>query len=95
MEIAGFEDNTSDDGSRINAPPPSAASSGTPLPPAPGAHLPEGTQTLVWKAEDANGDRLQYDSHIAARVRPLEDPAARHLDPIFVWDTTSCPTAPT
>lgn len=52
----------------------------------------KGLQTLQWRAEDPNGDRLGY--AIAYR---REGESAWHVlragltDPIFVWDTTSVP----
>jgi hypothetical protein len=52
----------------------------------------KGLQTLQWRAEDPNGDRLGYT--IAYR---REGESAWHVlragltDPIFVWDTTSVP----
>ncbi|HUF23074.1 MAG TPA: hypothetical protein VMN81_03020 [Vicinamibacterales bacterium] len=52
----------------------------------------KGLQTLQWRAEDPNGDRLSYT--IAYR---REGESAWHVlrggltDPIFVWDTTSVP----
>ena len=52
----------------------------------------KGLQTFVWKAEDGNDDRLQYD----VSYRREGETAWRVLqrgawDPIFVWDTTSVP----
>jgi hypothetical protein len=52
----------------------------------------KGLQTFVWKAEDPNDDRLQYD----LLYRREGDTAWKALtravtDPIFVWDTTSVP----
>lgn len=50
----------------------------------------KGLQTLQWRAEDPNGDRLTY----AVSYRREGESAWRALrdaltDPIFVWDTTS------
>jgi len=91
MEIAGFEDNTSDG----RVPSSSSSSSGGPSSNAPalGRRIyQKGLQTFVWKAEDGNDDRLQYD----ALYRREGDTAWKVLhrglwDPIFVWDTTSVP----
>jgi hypothetical protein len=51
-----------------------------------------GLQTLAWKAEDPDTDRLQYAVHYRregeATWRPLRD---QLTDPLFVWDTTSVP----
>jgi hypothetical protein len=91
MEIAGFEDNTSD------GRPPSQAQGvpGAPTPPsAPlGRRIyQKGLQTIVWKAEDDNGDRLQYDVSYRREGETAWKVLRRTLwDPIFVWDTTSVP----
>jgi sugar lactone lactonase YvrE len=97
MEIAGFEDNTSDGrpASPSQAPPGGPGVPGvlmTPSPPLGRRIYQKGLQTIVWKAEDANGDRLQYD----VSYRREGETAWRILrrgvwDPIFVWDTTSVP----
>lgn len=87
-EIAGLQETTAD-GRQPNA-------SGEPragTAPALGRRLyQKGLQTFVWKAEDGNGDRLQFD----VSYRREGDTAWRVLhrgawDPIFVWDTTSVP----
>ena len=74
--------------------PPSPA--GTPLSsaaPALGRRIyQKGLQTLVWKADDGNDDRLQFD----VSYRREGDSAWKLLkrglwDPIVVWDTTSVP----
>jgi hypothetical protein len=91
MEIAGFEDNTADG----RAPTQTSAtgsgqSGGTP---ALGRRIyQKGLQTFVWKADDENDDRLQFD----VMYRREGDTAWKVLhralnDPIFVWDTTSVP----
>jgi hypothetical protein len=52
----------------------------------------KGLQTLVWKAEDGNSDRLQYDVLYRREGETAWKPLKRGLwDPIFVWDTTSVP----
>ena len=90
-EIAGFEENTSD------GRPPAQAQSGPGLsaPPAPplGRRIyQKGLQTIVWKAEDANGDRLQYDVSYRREGETAWKALKRGMwDPIFVWDTTSVP----
>jgi sugar lactone lactonase YvrE len=59
--------------------------------PAPGRRMyQKGLQTLQWKAEDGDGDRLTY----TLQYRREGDTAWRELraglsDPIFVWDTTA------
>jgi hypothetical protein len=90
-EIAGFEDNTSDG----RPPNQSTAAPGAPLPPAPslGRRIyQKGLQTFVWKAEDQNDDRLQFDSFYRREGETTWKALKRGLwDPIVVWDTTSVP----
>jgi SMP-30/Gluconolactonase/LRE-like region len=93
LEIAGFEDNTSDGRQ------PAQAQSGPGGQPLPGTPPPlgrrvyqKGLQTIVWKAEDANGDRLQYDVSYRREGETGWKVLKRGIwDPIFVWDTTSVP----
>ena len=94
MEIAGFEENTSD--GRQPAQSASSAGGGAPptaVPPALGRRIyQKGLQTFVWKAEDQNDDRLQYDVLFRREGETAWKPLKRALwDPIFVWDTTSVP----
>jgi hypothetical protein len=95
LEIAGFEDNTSDgrNPSQPNASSSSSSSSGVPPSPALGRKVyQKGLQTFVWKAEDDNDDRLQYDVFYRAEGETAWKPLKRGLwDPIVVWDTTSVP----
>ena len=88
LEIAGFEDNTSDGR-------PAAPQGGQPAGPAPALGrrtYQKGLQTFVWKAEDANDDRLQYDVLYRREAETGWKALRRGLwDPIFVWDTTSVP----
>jgi hypothetical protein len=91
MEIAGFEDNTSD-----GRQPSPAASSPTGLqpgaPPLGRRIYQKGLQTIVWKAEDGNSDRMQYDVLYRREGETAWKALKRGLwDPIFVWDTTSVP----
>ena len=92
MEIAGFEDNTSD-----GRPPTQsvAVPPGATAPPSPqlGRRVyQKGLQTFVWKADDQNDDRLQYDSFYRREGETAWKPLKRDLwDPIVVWDTTSVP----
>ena len=93
LEIAGFEDNTSDGRSPSQQ---SNSSSGTPpTPPSPALGrrvYQKGLQTFVWKADDENDDRLQYDISYRREGETAWKPLKRGLwDPIFVWDTTSVP----
>ncbi len=94
LEIAGFEDNTSDGRSPAQQQASSASSaspvlSSTPL----GRRLyQKGLQTFVWKADDENDDRLQYDVFYRREGETTWKALKRGLwDPIFVWDTTSVP----
>ena len=91
IEIAGFEDNTSD--GRAPSQGQTGPAGASPPPPPLGRRIyQKGLQTIVWKAEDANGDRLQYDVSYR-REGETEWKALRRSiwDPIFVWDTTSVP----
>jgi hypothetical protein len=52
----------------------------------------KGLQTFVWKAEDDNEDRLQYDVSYRREGDTAWKPLKRGLwDAIVVWDTTSVP----
>lgn len=90
-EIAGFEENTSDGRSANQSSSPGAGQA----PPAPalGRRIyQKGLQTFVWKAEDQNDDRLQYDVLYRREGETIWKALHRGLwDPIFVWDTTSVP----
>jgi hypothetical protein len=92
LELAGFEDNTSD-GRNPAQPNPSAGSTPSPSAPALGRKVyQKGLQTFVWKAEDDNEDRLQYDVSYRREGDTAWKPLKRGLwDPIVVWDTTSVP----
>jgi hypothetical protein len=90
MEIAGFEDNTSD--GRPSGQ--SAASGGQPgAAPALGRRIyQKGLQTFVWRAEDENDDRLRFDVFYRREGETTWKALRRGMtDPIFVWDTTSVP----
>ena len=91
MEIAGFEDNTSD-GRQLN-PPGTSGSTLPSVPPSLGRRAyQKGLQTFVWKAEDENDDRLQFDAFYRREGEVTWKPLKRGLwDPIVVWDTTSVP----
>ena len=92
LEIAGFEENTSD--GRSPSQPTSSSGSTTPQSsPALGRKVyQKGLQTFVWKAEDDNEDRLQYDVFYRREGDTAWKPLKRGLwDPIVVWDTTSVP----
>jgi hypothetical protein len=91
LEIAGFEENTSDGRSQQQQNQPST----TPGPPAPGLGrkvYQKGLQTFVWKADDDNDDRLQYDVFYRREGETGWKTLKQGLwDPILVWDTTSVP----
>ena len=94
MEIAGFEDNTSDGRQPVQT---SAQGTGAQPPtgsaPALGRRVyQKGLQTFVWKAEDENDDRLQFDVSYRREGETAWKVLKRGMwDPIFVWDTTSVP----
>jgi hypothetical protein len=91
MEIAGFEDNTSD-GRPPSQAQPTATGQAPPPPPLGRRIFQKGLQTIVWKAEDDNGDRLQYDVSYRREGETTWKSLRRAIwDPIFVWDTTSVP----
>ena len=90
-EIAGFEDNTSDG----RSPNQTSAAPGAPALPTPslGRRIyQKGLQTFVWKADDQNDDRLQFDAFYRREGETTWKVLKRGLwDPIVVWDTTSVP----
>jgi hypothetical protein len=93
-EIAGFEDNTSDGRSPAQQPASSATTASPVLsaPPLGRRIYQKGLQTFVWKADDDNDDRLQYDVFYRREGETAWKSLKRGLwDPIFVWDTTSVP----
>jgi hypothetical protein len=93
LEIAGFEENTSDGRS------PSQPNQGTGSPSSPSSSpalgrkvYQKGLQTFVWKADDDNDDRLQYDVSYRREGETTWKPLKRGLwDALVVWDTTSVP----
>ena len=91
LEIAGFEDNTSDGhGQAQSSSAPGAQSASAP--PLGRRIYQKGLQTFVWKADDENDDRLQYDVMYRREGETSWKVLHRALtDPIFVWDTTSVP----
>jgi hypothetical protein len=95
LEIAGFEENTSDGRQPVQtaSPPAGASPLGPAAAPALGRRIyQKGLQTFVWKAEDQNDDRLQYDVSYRREGETVWKVLKRAMwDPIFVWDTTSVP----
>ena len=92
MEIAGFEDNTSD-GRQQNQPSGSTTTTPAPVTPPLGRRTyQKGLQTFVWKADDQNDDRLQYDVSYRREGETSWKLLRRGIwDAITVWDTTSVP----
>jgi hypothetical protein len=94
LEIAGFDENTSD-GRNPSQQGQSASSTSSVLTPSPALGrkiYQKGLQTFVWKADDENDDRLQYDVYYRREGETAWKPLKRGLwDPICVWDTTSVP----
>ena len=95
LEIAGFEENTSDGRSpqQQNQTAGSSSSSSSSSSPALGRKVyQKGLQTFVWKADDDNDDRLQYVVFYRREGETAWKPLKRGLwDAILVWDTTSVP----
>ena len=92
LEIAGFEDNTSDGRGPQQSNQSSGAGASSPAPALGRKVYQKGLQTFVWKAEDDNDDRLQYDVFYRREGDTSWKPLKRDLwDPIVVWDTTSVP----
>ena len=93
LEIAGYEDNTSDNRPPTQAPPPAAGTASASTAPALGRRIyQKGLQTFVWKADDGNDDRLQFDVLYRREGDTDWKVLKRGLwDPIVVWDTTSVP----
>jgi hypothetical protein len=91
-ELAGFDDAAAD--VRFAAQTSAAAAAGQPSAgPALGRRIyQKGLQTFVWKADDDNDDRLQFDILYRREGETAWKTLHRGLsDPIFVWDTTSVP----
>lgn len=91
-ELAGFDDAAADARFAAQA----SASSGpgqAGAAPALGRRIyQKGLQTFVWKADDENDDRLQFDVLYRREGETAWHPLQRGLsDPIYVWDTTSVP----
>ena len=97
LEIAGFEDNTSD-GRAQSQPARPARRRPSGAAPALGRRIyQKGLQTFVWKADDENDDRLQYDVFVSPRRRNRLEAAASAACGIRSSCGTRrrCPTAPT
>jgi sugar lactone lactonase YvrE len=89
-DLAGFDKQTTPD-RKLSAD--ASGSQGSPGSPALGRRAYEkGLQTLIWKADDENGDELVYDLDYRREGESTWKPL-RHAvtDPIYVWDTTTVP----
>jgi hypothetical protein len=88
-EIAGFEPGTSD-GRNLTAV--GAVAPATTQPMLGRKTYQRGLQTFVWKAEDANDDRLQYDVAYRREGETTWRPLKKQTwDAMLTWDTTSVP----
>ncbi len=91
FEIAGFDDREAD-GRPAPSEAAAPASAASPAPILGRRAYEKGLQTLVWTAEDDNGDRLQFDILYRREAETIWKVLRRGLwDSIFVWDTTSVP----
>lgn len=91
-EIAGYEDNTSDNRQPSSVPQAAAGQAATPAPALGRRIYQKGLQTIVWKAQDENDDRLVYDVLYRREGETTWRPMRRGVwDAIAVWDTTSVP----
>ncbi len=86
FEIAGFDAGTSDGRNLTTI----AAAAPAQTQPALGRRsVQKGLQTFVWKAEDANDDRLQYDVYYRREGSNAWQLLRKGLwDPLLTWDTT-------
>jgi hypothetical protein len=87
-ELAGFDGGTSDGRPLSPVPPPGASSA-----PTLGRRTyQKGLQTFVWKAEDGDQDRLQFDVWYRREGDTAWHALNRGLwDSVLTWDTTSVP----
>lgn len=91
FEIAGFDAGTSD-GRNLTSIAAAAPTQSAAQPALGRRAVQKGLQTFVWKAEDANDDRLQYDVLYRREDETAWHPLRRGLwDPLLTWDTTFVP----
>jgi len=98
-EIAGYQDQAADGRQNPGGSTGSTTSSGSSLsssssntPSLGRRQYQKGLQTFVWRADDGNDDRLQYDVAYRREGETAWRVLQRGLwDEIFVWDTTSVP----
>ncbi|HKT80239.1 MAG TPA: hypothetical protein VJP86_08455 [Vicinamibacterales bacterium] len=87
-DLAGFDNQSTPD--RKLASEASAQSSGSPS--LGRRSYEKGLETLVWRADDENGDDLIYDIEYRREGETTWKPLARAItDTIFVWNTTTVP----
>jgi hypothetical protein len=90
-ELAGYDGNTSD-GRPITPASSSLSALSGPAPALGRRAYQKGLQTFVWKASDANDDKLQYDVFYRREGDITWRPLKPGLwDEILTWDTTSVP----
>lgn len=89
-ELAGFDNQTTPDRKLTQAAMTAPQPSGTP---ALGRRTyQKGLQTLIWRADDENGDDLAYEIRYRREGDATWKVLRRDLsDPILVWDTTTVP----
>lgn len=91
-ELAGYDSGTADGRVSPSAPPATAATGAQPAATTLGRRIyQKGVQTLVWKAQDANGDRLQFDLYYRREGEDWRLLRRGLWDEVFTWDTTSVP----
>jgi hypothetical protein len=90
LEIAGFDGDIPD--RRLTQASPSGGPSSSGGPALGRRVYQKGLMTFVWRADDENGDELQYDVLYRREGETTWKALKRGLtDPILVWDTTSVP----
>jgi hypothetical protein len=88
-DLAGFENQSTPD-RKLSAQ--ANASSGSGAPSLGRRVYEKGLQTLVWKADDENGDELVYDLEYRREGDTVWKPLRRGVqETIYVWDTTTVP----
>jgi hypothetical protein len=90
-DLAGFENQTTPDRQLTQAAL-TAQQGGTGSPSLGRRTYQKGLQTLLWRADDENGDDLSYDVLYRREGETAWKALRRELlDPILVWDTTTVP----
>ncbi len=92
LEIAGYEDAQPDTRPQSSQPPGGGVSPSGGAPALGRRVYQKGLQAFVWKAEDDNDDRLQFDVLYRREGETTWKMLKRGIDdPILVWDTSSVP----